>query len=113
MPGYTHLQRAMPSSWGLWFAAFAESFLDNADLLSNTKSWLNVNPLGTAAGYGVNLPIKRDISTKELNFKTQTEATTDFNTKHFNVALLGFKMAVNDSLTVFNLVDGVVGSLIK
>jgi hypothetical protein len=41
-------------------------------------------------------------------FKTQTEATTDFNTKHFNVALLGFKMAVNDSLTVFNLVDGVV-----
>ena len=69
MPGYTHLQRAMPSSWGLWFAAFAESFLDNADLLSNTKSWLNVNPLGTAAGYGVNLPIKRDISTKELNFK--------------------------------------------
>ena len=62
MPGYTHLQRAMPSSWGLWFAAFAESFLDNADLLSNTKSWLNVNPLGTAAGYGVNLPIKRDLS---------------------------------------------------
>ena len=69
MPGYTHLQRAMPSSWGLWFGAFAESFLDNAELLSNTKSWINVNPLGTAAGYGVNLPIKRDISTKELNFK--------------------------------------------
>ena len=69
MPGYTHLQRAMPSSWGLWFGAFAESFLDNAELLSNTKSWINVNPLGTAAGYGVNLPIKRDISTKKLNFK--------------------------------------------
>ena len=69
MPGYTHLQRAMPSSWGLWFGAFTESFLDNAELLSNTKSWINVNPLGTAAGYGVNLPIKRDISTKKLNFK--------------------------------------------
>ena len=69
MPGYTHLQRAMPSSWGLWFGAFAESFLDNAELFSNTKSWINVNPLGAAAGYGVNLPIKRDISTKELNFK--------------------------------------------
>ena len=69
MPGYTHLQRAMPSSWGLWFAAFAESFLDNAELLSSTKSWININPLGTAAGYGVNLPIKRDISTKELKFK--------------------------------------------
>ena len=63
MPGYTHLQRAMPSSWGLWFGAFAESFLDNIDLLNNTQSWMNINPLGTAAGYGVNLPIKRDIST--------------------------------------------------
>ena len=69
MPGYTHLQRAMPSSWGLWFGAFAESFLDNIDLLNNAQSWMNINPLGTAAGYGVNLPIKRDISTKELSFK--------------------------------------------
>lgn len=68
MPGYTHLQRAMPSSWGLWFGAFAESFLDNIDLLNNAQSWMNINPLGTAAGYGVNLPIKRDISTKELGF---------------------------------------------
>ena len=69
MPGYTHLQRAMPSTWGLWFGAFAESFIDNAELLANTQSWMNVNPLGTAAGYGVNLPIKRDISTKKLKFK--------------------------------------------
>ena len=69
MPGYTHLQRAMPSTWGLWFGAFSESFLDNADLLSSTQTWMNINPLGSAAGYGVNLPIKRDISTKELNFK--------------------------------------------
>ena len=69
MPGYTHLQRAMPSTWGLWFGAFAESFLDNADLLSSTHTWMNINPLGSAAGYGVNLPIKRDISTKKLDFK--------------------------------------------
>ena len=69
MPGYTHLQRAMPSTWGLWFGAFAESFLDNADLLSSTQTWMNINPLGSAAGYGVNLPIKRDISTKKLDFK--------------------------------------------
>jgi len=69
MPGYTHLQRAMPSSWGLWFGAYAESFLDNAELLTSTMSWMNLNPLGTAAGYGVNLPLKRDISTKELEFK--------------------------------------------
>ena len=69
MPGYTHLQRAMPSTWGLWFGAFAESFLDNADLLLNVQSWMNINPLGSAAGYGVNLPLTRDISTRELNFK--------------------------------------------
>lgn len=69
MPGYTHLQRAMPSTWGLWFGAFAESFLDNAELLATTKSWMNLNPLGTAAGYGVNLPIKRDVTTKKLHFK--------------------------------------------
>ena len=69
MPGYTHLQRAMPSTWGLWFGAFAESFIDNAELLQNTQSWMNINPLGTAAGYGVNLPIKREISTKKLEFK--------------------------------------------
>ena len=69
MPGYTHLQRAMPSTWGLWFGAFAESFLDNIDLISNIQSWMNINPLGSAAGYGFNLPIQRDISTKELSFK--------------------------------------------
>jgi len=59
----------MPSTWGLWFGAYAESFLDNVNLISNTQSWMNTNPLGSAAGYGVILPIKRDISTKELNFK--------------------------------------------
>ena len=59
----------MPSTWGLWFGAFAESFLDNADLLLNVQSWMNINPLGSAAGYGVNLPLTRDISTRELNFK--------------------------------------------
>ena len=69
MPGYTHMQRAMPSTWGLWFGAFAESFIDNAELLQNTQAWMNINPLGTAAGYGVNLPIKREISTKKLAFK--------------------------------------------
>ena len=69
MPGYTHMQRAVPSTWGLWFGAFAESFIDNAELLQSTQSWMNINPLGAAAGYGVNLPIKRDLSTKKLEFK--------------------------------------------
>lgn len=68
MPGYTHLQRAVPSSVGLWLAAFAESFLDDAVLLRKTAAWLDTCPLGTAAGYGVNLPLDRKGVAKELGF---------------------------------------------
>ena len=69
MPGYTHLQRAMPSSWGLWFASYAESFIDNIDLINSTIEWIDSNPLGSAAGYGVALPLDRKLTTKELGFK--------------------------------------------
>ena len=69
MPGYTHLQRAVPSSWGLWFSAFAEAFLDDVELINRVSDWINLNPLGTGAGFGVSLPIKRDISTQILGFK--------------------------------------------
>ena len=69
MPGYTHLQRAMPSSWGLWFASYAESFIDNVDLINSTIEWIDSNPLGSAAGYGVSLPLDRKLTTKELGFK--------------------------------------------
>lgn len=69
MPGYTHLQRAMPSSWGLWFSSYAESFIDNTDLINSTIDWIDSNPLGSAAGYGVALPLDRKITTKELGFK--------------------------------------------
>jgi argininosuccinate lyase len=68
MPGYTHMQRAMPSSWGLWFSAYAESFMDNVDLISYTSDWINNNPLGTAAGYGVKLPLDRKSVSEELGF---------------------------------------------
>ena len=68
MPGYTHLQRAMPSSWGLWFSSYAESFIDNVDLINNTIDWVDSNPLGSAAGYGVAIPLNRDLVTKELGF---------------------------------------------
>ena len=68
MPGYTHLQRAMPSSWGLWFSSYAESFIDNGDLINNTIDWIDSNPLGSAAGYGVAIPLNRDLVTKELGF---------------------------------------------
>lgn len=68
MPGYTHLQRAMPSSVGLWMGSFAESFIDCAELCLLTKDWLDASPLGTAAGYGVNIPLPRERVADELGF---------------------------------------------
>ncbi len=68
MPGYTHLQRAVPSSVGLWMASFAESFCESAELCSLTRGWLNASPLGTAAGYGVNLDLDRGGVRDELGF---------------------------------------------
>ncbi|HWT16990.1 MAG TPA: argininosuccinate lyase [Patescibacteria group bacterium] len=68
MPGYTHLQRAMVSSTGLWWAAMAESFIDNAELAVRTLAWIDANPLGTASGYGVNLPLDREGVTVDLGF---------------------------------------------
>ncbi len=68
MPGYTHLQHAVVSSAGLWFAAYAEAFIDNAALAAQTREWIDSNPLGTAAGFGVNLPLDRDHTTRELGF---------------------------------------------
>lgn len=69
MPGYTHLQRAVPSSTGMWFAAFAEAFIDDAALLAMSMKWIDANPLGTAAGYGVNLPLDREGVTQALGFE--------------------------------------------
>lgn len=68
MPGYTHLQQAVPSSVGMWFAGFAESMIDNLISLGAALDLIDANPLGTAAGYGVNLPLDRELTTKELNF---------------------------------------------
>jgi argininosuccinate lyase len=68
MPGYTHLQRAVPSSIGLWMGGFAEAFTDNLVLARNTLELIDCSPLGTAAGYGVNLPLDRDGVAAELGF---------------------------------------------
>ena len=68
MPGYTHLQRAVPSSVGLWMASFAESFADDLELLEMTRGWIDSCPLGTAAGYGVNLPLDRAHASDALGF---------------------------------------------
>ena len=69
VPGYTHIQKATPSTWGLWFGSFAESFNDNILIIDQTIKWINSNPLGGAAGYGVNLPLDRELSAKELGFE--------------------------------------------
>jgi argininosuccinate lyase len=68
LPGYTHLQRAVVSSTAMWFAGFAEGFIDNAVRARQTRDWIDANPLGTAAGYGVNLPLDRAHTTRALGF---------------------------------------------
>ncbi|AVR46960.1 argininosuccinate lyase [Christiangramia fulva] len=68
LPGYTHLQVAMPSSFGLWFSAYAEILIDDLYLLEAGLKVVDQNPLGSAAGYGSSFPIDREFTTKELGF---------------------------------------------
>lgn len=68
MPGYTHLQVAMPSSFGLWFGAYAESLADDLLLLQAAYRQANRNPLGSAAGYGSSFPLDREMTTRLLGF---------------------------------------------
>jgi len=70
MPGYTHMQVAMPSSFGLWFSAYAESLVDDVSFLNTAKDLADQNPLGSAAGFGSSFPIDREQTTKELGFNT-------------------------------------------
>ncbi|HET7269267.1 MAG TPA: argininosuccinate lyase [Oleiagrimonas sp.] len=76
MPGYTHLQRAVVSSTSMWFAGFAEGFVDNAVRAKQTRDWIDCNPLGSAAGYGVNLPLDRDYTTQALGFERMQVSAT-------------------------------------
>ena len=68
LPGYTHLQLAMPSSFGLWFGAYAESLVDDLITLKAAYDVVNKNPLGSAAGYGTSFPINRKLTTQLLGF---------------------------------------------
>jgi argininosuccinate lyase len=70
LPGYTHLQVAMPSSFGLWFSAYAEVLIDDVYLLDAALKTVDQNPLGSAAGYGSSFPIDRELTTKEMGFST-------------------------------------------
>ena len=68
LPGYTHLQIAMPSSFGLWFGAYAESLVDDLEVLAAAYAVANKNPLGSGAGYGSSFPLNRTLTTELLGF---------------------------------------------
>jgi argininosuccinate lyase len=70
LPGYTHLQIAMPSSFGLWLGAYAESLVDDLQMLAATYAITNKNPLGSGAGYGSSFPLNRTLTTQLLQFET-------------------------------------------
>lgn len=69
MPGYTHMQKAMPSTVAMWLASYADAFADTGTALSAALEVIDQNPLGSAAGFGVSLPIDRELTTAELGFK--------------------------------------------
>lgn len=68
LPGYTHMQVAMPSSFGLWFGAYAEALVDDMHILKAAYNVVNQNPLGSAAGYGNSFPLDRSMTTRLLGF---------------------------------------------
>lgn len=70
LPGYTHFQVAMPSSFGMWFSAYAETLIDDVTLLNAALTVADQNPLGSAAGYGSSFPIDRTFTTQEMGFTT-------------------------------------------
>jgi argininosuccinate lyase len=70
LPGYTHLQIAMPSSFGLWFGAYAESLVDDLEVLAAAYKVADKNPLGSGAGYGSSFPLNRTMTTELLHFRT-------------------------------------------
>lgn len=96
LPGYTHMQLAMPSSFGLWFSAYAESLSDDMEWLIASFNICNKNPLGSGAGYGSSFPLDRDLTTQLLNFKTMNynvvnaQMTRGKSEKSIAIALSGF-----------------------
>jgi argininosuccinate lyase len=101
LPGYTHLQIAMPSSFGLWFGAYAETLTDDMQLLQAVYKIVNQNPLGSAAGYGSSLPINRTLTTVLLGFENMNYNVVHAQmgrgkTEHFvtfSLAALGHTLA--------------------
>jgi argininosuccinate lyase len=102
MPGYTHLQVAMPSSFGLWFGAYAESLADDMLLLEAAYRTTNRNPLGSAAGYGSSFPLNRSLTTKLLGF----------DSLDYNVVYAQMCRGKNERTVAFALA-GIAGTVAK
>ena len=102
MPGYTHLQVAMPSSFGLWFGAYAESLADDLLLLEATYRMTNRNPLGSAAGYGSSFPLDRSMTTRLLGFDSMD----------YNVVYAQMGRGKNERNVAFALA-GIAGTVAK
>jgi argininosuccinate lyase len=93
LPGYTHLQIAMPSSFGLWFSAYAESLVDDLEILSAAYQVVNKNPLGSGAGYGSSFPLNRKMTTELL----------EFNSLHYNVVYAQMSRGKTEKLVSFGM----------
>lgn len=93
MPGYTHLQIAMPSSFGLWFGAYGESLTDDLEMLAAAFQVVNKNPLGSGAGYGSSFPLNRQMTTSLLQF----------NSLHYNVVYAQMSRGKTEKLVSFGL----------
>lgn len=93
LPGYTHLQIAMPSSFGLWFGAYAESLVDDLEILSGAYQVVNKNPLGSGAGYGSSFPLNRTMTTELL----------EFNSLHYNVVYAQMSRGKTEKLVSFGM----------
>ena len=91
MPGYTHLQIAMPSSFGLWFGAYAETLVDDLQLVAAAYRVANQNPLGSAAGYGSSFPLNRTMTTELLQFETM----------HYNVVAAQMSRGKTERATAY------------
>lgn len=93
LPGYTHMQPAMVSSFGLWFGAYAESLADDVLILAGARALNNQNPLGTAAGYGTTLPVNRKLTSDLLEFDNLI-----FNSAYASLSRGKIEMAIASSL---------------
>jgi argininosuccinate lyase len=104
LPGYTHMQPAMVSSFGLWFGAYSESLADDLFLLSGARVLNNRNPLGTAAGYGTTLPINRRRTTELLEFEdiVVNSAYAGLNRGKVEMAVAGSLASLARSLARFS-----------